>query len=854
MHGRKPMIRIAAGAALAGGLYGVYRKRRIASKRHIFTYTADASSVLVAPLQRFGATDIAIAGGKGANLGDLIRAGFAVPPGFLVTTSAYSSFVERADLQASIAAALAGIELEDVSSIERASQAIHAAFLAAPIPQDLVDPICAAYHELGRGAVAVRSSATAEDLPGAAAAGQQETFLDIDCDAALLDAVRACWASLWTARAIAYRAHQGLDATGAQLAVVVQRMVPADAAGVVFTADPVSGARDRIVVNATPGLGEQLVAGLVTPDHLVLSRRGLRITEQRLVQRNRPALPMDVVPELGRIALAVERHFGTPQDIEWAWVDRQFSVLQARPITTLDNTAAHTSRERDGLAMLGDRLPMRPYPIDIYFLGTFSSALFDALFGTFGINMPTIDTSLITEDNVVVDIKSMGPSISPRVVYKPVLNMWRSRRIDPAGLADDPGLHKAQQLAQELTARDLTQLSWTELLGMFHEVDAIPPIASDLRRRYFPRVVPALIQYNLLLRLAGQTRHNEALMLGVRNKTVDLNDALEQLAKQVRDDHRLREIFAATEVADLMAALQAEPQAGPFLEQFAAFLHEYGHREVAVIPSQGAWRNHPSIPLALIKMMASEELRREEQEPVWKQARETVLADSLLGHRLLRRRFVRVLDQMRQIAQIREDTHFYLLLHLPVLHKTIRELGQRLAAVGVLDEPGDVVYLTFEEITAATWPLTNDTIQRWHATVARRRARYATLGQWQAGAFSALPASIDPTALLTGIAASPGTGSGPVRVVHSPAEFGKVQPGDVLVARYTDPNWTPLFRRVAAVVADSGGMASHAAIVAREYGVPAVLGTAEATLRLQDGQRVLVDGNRGVVLAAPEVG
>jgi len=850
---RRRIVMVAAAGAAAGGIYRLLRARRALRKTPGASLPLSDPALLIAPLARFGAADIAIAGGKGAHLGELVRAGFPVPPGFVITAAAYQRFVEDAGLHAHIDAAVAGVDHEDLQAIEHASATICSAFLAAPVPPEVADLVRASMATL-RGAVAVRSSATVEDLPGASAAGQLETLLNISGEAAVLDALRSCWASLWTPRAIAYRVHQGLDHRDARVAVVVQQMAPAESAGVVFTVDPVSGARDRLVINAAPGLGDELVGGRITPDHLVVSRRGLRIVEQRLARVGRPALPNNAVNELARLALAVERHFGAPQDIEWAWAAGNVAVLQARPITALKDQAAHDSRARNALAEIADRIPMRPYPIDTYFMGTFSRALFDALFGSFGLSATPIDEMCVEEDGVVTEIHPAGPRVTPRVIYKPWLSLWRSRRYDLARLAEDPVLSEAQLRARELAARDVTTLSWEALLRMVYEADAIVPLTTDLRRRYFPRLVPAFLRYHVLMRLAGQTRHDGMLMSGVPNTTLAISDALEVLAERIRDDPPVRRLFMETDVDNLLDALRAEPAAETFLEAFAEFLRRYGQREYVIMPSQGSWRNRPAIPLALLKSMATSERRSAQGGPAaWEQARDVVLAESFLGWPGVRGLYLRTLDQARFFSQIRENTHFHLTLHLPVLHDVLMEIGRRLVEVGALDTRDDVVHLTFREIEAApAWPPDSATVAKWRATVERRKAKRATLGPWRPGTLLPLPVTLDRTALLAGIPASPGTGSGPVCVVASPAEFGKVRPGDVLVARYTDPAWTPLFTRVVAVIADSGGMGSHAAIVAREYGVPAVLGTGDATLRLQDGQHVLVDGNRGLVLPVTE--
>ncbi len=286
---------------------------------------------LVARLDEFSRNDLPLAGGKGANLGELIRAGFKVPPGFVITTAAYDFLLQGDELQARLGEQLTALQPDKPDLLDRAGRIIREILDTVPIPAILVEQIREAYHSLGDIPVAVRSSATAEDLPGAAFAGQQETFLNIQGEAALLKAIQDCWASLWSERAIVYRARQKIEPASVKLAVVVQQMVPADAAGVLFTANPVSGERDEIVIDASLGLGEAVVAGRVTPDHFVVEKPRGRVKKQQIGRREviiRPkagggteqvesmgevkpefALSPAAVRKLAKLGMAIEQHY-----------------------------------------------------------------------------------------------------------------------------------------------------------------------------------------------------------------------------------------------------------------------------------------------------------------------------------------------------------------------------------------------------------------------------------------------------------------------------------------------------------------------------------------------------------------
>src|SRR5215208_4996511 len=310
----------------------------------------------VVPLETLRRNDLERGGGKGANLGELISVGLPVPPGFCVTTAAYRRAVAETGLAEAIDEALRDIRDEDLASAEAASAGIGTLFEDLPLPDDLAEAILAAYSSLGAPPVAIRSSATTEDLPGASFAGQQATSLNVRGGDELLDAVRRCWASLWSARAIAYRKRQGFRHDQAAIAVVVQQLVPAEVSGILFTANPVTGAQDEIVVNAALGIGEAVVGGLSTRDSFPLDREfltvrephtGLQEVETALLEKGtterpigpeqvaQPTLDDEQLAQLGEVGLQIERHFGCPQDIEWSYASGQLWVLQARPITNL---------------------------------------------------------------------------------------------------------------------------------------------------------------------------------------------------------------------------------------------------------------------------------------------------------------------------------------------------------------------------------------------------------------------------------------------------------------------------------------------------------------------------------------
>lgn len=793
---------------------------------------AQEPAPLVAPLGSFGRHDLERAGGKGANLGELIRMGMPVPDGFVVTTDAYAAV--------------------DVPARDRPS------YEAAALPARLARAVADAHAALGGGPVAVRSSATAEDLPGAAFAGQQDTYLNVIGESDLLDAIRRCWGSLWAERAIAYRARLGIDPGDVRIAVVVQRMIDADAAGVLFTADPVTGDRGKVVVEAGAGLGEAVVSGLVTPDRYVLNRDGelQHVTPGRNEAVVRAAagggvvhestseaftrLDDAVLAELVRLCIEVERHFGRPQDIEWAVESGRVHLLQARPMTALPPPPLNRSLsplQRRLTAVLMELLPTRPYPMDMStWVPHGPAGLMAKVTESLGIRR-AFEAFLREEDGVIYQLVPPRPHPTPRVLLAPFRVASRARRLDPAHWTDDPRYGTYRARVRELAARDLTALDWAELVRVPREaLDLVGPVA-DLRIDYLPGSAVAVARLFLALKLSRSRVRLGDLVLDGRSRTEQANRDLEALAATVRADPALVERFATDEPVELLPAVERMPQ-------FTAFVAEHGHRESAspLLASSPTWGEAPEIVVGLIKALATSEAAPSG----------ALRADARLSPRMRR-----LVERARAGVAFREDSHYEFTRPLPILRAAIRELGRRLAAGGVLEDAGDIWHLRLEEIEALDAPAASKADRRLRDLVRARSARREELaGVRMIDPRAVFPARDAGDALVAGEPASGGRVSGPVRIIREPAEFGRLATGDILVCPYTNPSWTPLFQRAAAVVVDSGGIGSHAAIVAREYGIPAVMGTADGTAVLRDGQTVTVDGDTGRVtsMAEPERG
>lgn len=829
----------------------------------------------VGVLADFGADDLLLAGGKGANLGELVRQGFPVPPGFVVTTDAYAALLAESGLGARLDTLLAGFNDAGLAGTGLSGGEIRDLFSREKIPEAVRSEIAAAYAAMGGGPVAVRSSATAEDLPGAAFAGQQDTYLNVIGEEALLQAVLDCWASLWTDRAISYRQRQGIDQRQVAIAVVVQEMVQAETAGVMFSANPVTGERREIVIDASAGLGEAVVSGLVTPEHYVLDSAGkVRVftpgghqlsirslagggTEKRAgTVTTRPALSDGQLEELARLALRAQDHFGRPQDMEWAVADGRVYVLQSRPMTALPPQPLRLNRFQ---RMIGptfvEMFQIRPYPLDVSgWMQRGVLAMLRGMMGSVGIVFPKVEKLLPEEDGVVLRLVPPVPHPTLRTLAAPFSVARRARRFNPAHWTEDSRFPAFLEDVRRLNAQDLGPLTWRQVVGAAEDTFAALRGITELRISYLPGAFVPQLKLRPMLLLLGKRHLGSALIAGAETRTSQANRALGDLAAQVRSHPGLMLAFTGSGgPVELLARLESESEFQDFYADFQAFLAEYGHRETVsiVLSSSPTWSDAPEVVLGLITSMLGERRHTTDQTGA---ALAELTRHAALRIPAVRTRVLSAVDAAKVGIAFREDSHFYATMVMPPLRRALLELGRRLCDAAVLAEPEEVHHLRYEELAGMDdgGALPAVERERYRRRVLARAAKRREL--------EGIPL-VDPTALfghkrhvpgalVSGTPASRGVAIGTVRIIHGPDEFGLLRSGEILVCPYTNPAWTPLFRRAAAVVVDAGGIGSHAAIVAREYGIPAVMGTGSGTSTLVNGQSVQVDGTLGRVTAA----
>jgi pyruvate,water dikinase len=856
---------------------------------------------LVSWLTELGKGDGVLAGGKGANLGELLRARLPVPPGFVVTTAAYRHFVAANSLQPRIERLARACPPDDLTALTGAANAIGALFASATLPNEIATAIREAYATLREPPVAVRSSATAEDLPGASFAGQMDTYLNVRGPDALLAAVRRCWASLWTARAISYRAKQGIAPAAVSLAVVVQELLAADAAGVLFTANPVNGRRDQMVIDGCWGLGEALVSGRVTPDHWVVSAHtgavleadvarkeamtarqetGTAILPVPAVLREKPVLDGAGVAALTELGRRVAAHFGAPQDVEWARAHGRLYLVQARPITSLfplpRPEPAATAGERVYVCLnvlQGLVEPFTPMGIAAF------RAVLRGVAGLVGVRVRRGEAPppfKVAADRIYLDIT---PALQNRTTRPAVLR--GSGAIDRQVSAV---LRFLVERDQDLTARPgrfpfrppfgfllrrLGQLFFvvlfpdgararilarTEAFVQALEVRAGAPRGLAERLLFveeaLPTLGPALFGLGLPL-VVGSGLLAVSLVRAELQAWLGDATALQQVLRALPHNPTTEMDLALWGVSRRLKEEGVAPSAGH--PAVAAFLARYGHRAAREIDlGVPRWSEDPTPVLNVLRTYLA---HGPEADPARHFRQGVERADETVANLIgrvrrekgrLRAAWLRfLLRRVRALAGVREYPKFFAVRVLAAMRRVLAGAGAELAAAGRLDRAEDVFFLDPEDLQTPRDLRALAAANRADYERERSRRNIPRVLTSTGETFYAAPTTT-PGALV-GTAASPGVYEGRVRVVFDPRE-AQLDPGEVLVAPGTDPAWTPLFLTAGALVMEIGGVMSHGSVVAREYGIPAVVGVAGATQHLQTGRRVRVDGESGLVI------
>ncbi|UGS38036.1 rifamycin-inactivating phosphotransferase RphC [Capillimicrobium parvum] len=857
-------------------------------------------------LEEIDATQVARVGGKGAHLGELSQIeGIRVPPGFCVTTAAFRRVMAHAPSIDGRLDRLSRLRPDDREAIRALSAEIRRTIEAVALPDDVTAAITVALGRLGvQAAYAVRSSATAEDSPTASFAGQHDTYLNIVGPAAVLEHVSRAWASLFTERAVTYRLRNGFDHRKVQMAVVVQRMVLPQAAGVLFTADPVTSNRNVASVEAGFGLGEALVSGLANADvyrvrddavvakavarkHLAIHASPAGGTQERAIdaqRREQPALTDAQVVQLVRLGRRVEGHFGRPQDIEWCLADDGFEIVQSRPITTLFPVPAAGDGANRVYVSVGHQQmmtdPMKPLGLSVFQLTalppmheaggrlfvdvtarlaspTSRADLLEAL----GRSDPLIGDalqSILERGDFIASLPDDGPGGPPPGGAPAAIDA------DPAIVTELIGRGQASIAALKRSIRARSGSALFDFI--LADIQELKRIVFDPRSR---QVIMAGMEATWWLNeqleaWLGEANAADALTQSAPgNVTSEMGLALLDVADVIRPHPDVVAFLRHVEDDDFLDELPELAGGREAHDAILAYLDTYGMRCVGEIDiTRPRWSERPATLVPLIlgnveNLAPGAGARRFEQgrQEAWNKERELLERLRALPDGERRAEEVKgMIDRVRTFIGYREYPKYVIVSRYFVYKQALLEEAERLVGAGVLGEKEDSFHLTFQELhdVVRTHQVDDQLIsERKHAFrsyQALTPPRVLTSeGEAIAGAYRRDDV---PTGALVGLAVSGGTVEGRARVILDMAQ-ADIEPGDILVTAFTDPSWSPLFVAVEGLVTEVGGLMTHGAVIAREYGLPAVVGVEHATRLIADGQRIRVHGTEGYVEILP---
>ncbi|MCM3339840.1 phosphoenolpyruvate synthase [Paenibacillus sp. MER TA 81-3] len=874
-------------------------------------------------LEKVNRSHLQIVGGKGSNLGELLQAGFSVPPGFCLATSAYDAVVGQSARMESFYEELDRLSVQDMEEIRRVSRRMQQHIIGLAIPSDLIEDILGAWRELGdHNVYAVRSSATAEDLPTASFAGQQDTFLNVKGERQLLDAIRQCWSSLFSERALAYRMKNGFDHRSVRLAVIIQHLIVPDVSGVMFTADPITGNRSMISIDASFGLGEALVSGLVNPD-LYQVRQGVIVKRQvscknvavlplaeggtvieRLPEQkqNKQALSDEEIVELARLGEQIQAHYGSEQDIEWCLSGGQFFIVQARPITSIfpipntPNDGLHVYFSFGHLQMMTD--VMSPAGISIWKIPTERASVGDerveSLVEAGGRLFVDITNSLQYNlarkvmlriiDKMDALIGSAARQILDRFPIKegsvpdadpmaeiipPLATQVLKDMLEGDGQAAYAEVEENAERRVEMCRQRMNECGGAEKITFIQQ--NCQSLFESLMRDDFHYMMASVVAQHLLELLAKWWTFDDGELITLNkslpfNVTGEMGMELGDLADRARAYPELAAYLRNAAEDGFMEGLDTVSGGSEFKSAFEKWLERYGARcpgEIDIVRTR--WSERPYMLISSIVGHLDSVKHGEHRE----RFRQGELEADAAARRILsqvrsmedgafKERIVsRLITVYRSFMGLREHHKFVLVRHFELYRRAVIELGDDLAARGVLFERNDIFFLTLPEMKDV---ITGTFEQDVQLLIAARKDSFKHYQRLQpprviTSEGEIIEGRLDggnaPEGSLIGIPVSPGIVEGRARVVIDPSTAA-LKEGEILVAPFTDPGWTPLFQQAKGIVTEIGGMMTHGAVIAREYGMPAVVGIEHATTLIRDGALIRLDGTKGHVLVLKE--
>jgi len=852
----------------------------------------------------------------------LSQLGLTVPPGFCITATAFPEHLEQNKLLTRLQAAMDDLAKTNPESKEGLLSTLRQAIINAPLAESIQHEIEEQYHKLGADYVAVRSSGTAEDLPGHSFAGQHDTYLGISNSTDCIEAVKKCWASLWTLRAYEYRQRNGFDHLTINMAVIVQSLIVADTSGVMFTVDPVKDSRSSIVIEACFGLGEALVSGKVTPDRFVVSKKRLKvlsstisekkiehivdrnglIEEKRVPDERSSACCLDKkhAVKLAKIARKIEAEFGSPQDIEWAICKNKIFLLQSRPITALPPEMSWEDRQIWCSYPAKEVIPDVVTPMTLSVINEMFGDLFDPIFHVFCMNR---------RDHPIYGL------VAGRIYFN--ANIWGTVFRDLPGTPDydmsyagsHRGLQEVTRRLQAATDEDLPDMKFKRFrfylkipLIIIGALSNMPKKGRrfltivEAKTEKWSRIEPAEMTTEEITKyfqeimkdisdLAGNIMYlfsmigalpvldvictkwlpdgnikSGSLLAGVGGM-IDATAGLDiwHLAVMADSKAEVKDLTLSNNKWSVIESKLSETDSGrEFLAEWNKFMLLHGHHcrgELELYNKR--WSETPDYILKFIRshitqmgkidpvqnFNKSAQQRRELEKQCRKQLKNPV-------KRII---FNLVLKRAQHGSVFRENVKSEVIKLLTAMRKLLVELGKRLKEKGSLKNQDDIFFLRHGEIVPIIEGNTDPDIRQ---IITDRRAEYdknssVTPPETVFGKFDPdnyIPDAIDEhTQELKGFGVSPGTATGKARVILRADTDEQLLAGEILVAPFTDPGWTPYFVPASAIVMNEGGVISHGSIVAREYGIPAVVNVGSATKIIKTGQMIQVDGNLGSV-------
>ncbi|MEG0772167.1 phosphoenolpyruvate synthase [Clostridium sp.] len=866
-----------------------------------------------------------LVGGKGANLGEMTKTGFTVPFGFCVTTECYKEFIELNKLSDFISQIIKGATLDNVSPI---GKEIRSKIIQCEIPVGVKQELVKSLNRIGStNYYAVRSSATAEDLAFASFAGQQDTYLNIKGEESILESVKNCWASLFTDRAILYRIQNKIPHENVYMSVVIQKMVLPEISGIMFTADPITGHRGIVSIDASYGLGEALVSGLVSPDIYKFRKKTGSIDSKTIAQKKLAIIPLEdggtkkieisgkessnqvmedsQIKSLVEIGIAIEKHYGSPQDIEWCMEKGKIYIVQSRAITSLfpiptpipKDDALHGYVSFNHFQVMIH--PISPLGIDMLRLimsfdnGARSAEEYKILKSAAG--RIYIDLSVLLQHKRVRNIVTSFMKNADALASEALVELTNRPDFEAQLVKNDASGKSLKKFIKPIAVKAIKNLAYKTPEGTIEFVneyiknrmkkteEAINSSAHGIEKleaifkhssfindfqTILPKMAPAMISFKavegLEKKLLGTNKYSNLIVKGLEgNITTELGLLVGDMADHIRKSLDLTREFESNNYRTLIERINSLNGYLEFKRLFNDFMNKYDMRAAGEIDmAKDRWIENPEplVKAIMATVKTSEEgIHRKDYkdtiETAKKAAQEFIMeveAKHGKAKGIVVKRLIRVL---RNYLPVREHPKYLIMKLILIFKKAFLEEAKILVQKGHLQAEKDIFYVSFWELYEAM--KNNESLVH---LVALRKEEYEHFKKLtpprvitSEGEEIKAGYKIDnlPKGSLAGIPVSSGIIEGMARVITDPSS-GSINKGEILVAPFTDPGWTPLFINAAGLVMEIGGLLTHGTVVAREYGMPAVVGITDATKIIKTGQKIRVDGNAGYVMIIEE--